>query len=220
MLDAIRDAPIGQIIRLITKNKVLLYPEEKPDFQVPAYYTKEGFELAKLEDTVHDKPIADQPSTPSNPTNATSSSSSSVDELEKAPLDRVPTAQEGAQYEAINATRSRRSQHSHMSRSASRSANRADLELALSNATAEKGPSRPIVPTRTHDGIVLVDWYADDDPENPQNWVFRKKMYATAIIWYVDDFDQECKSLTFSQHLYFGCIHGVIHLRSSGWLYY
>lgn len=29
MLDLIRDAPVGQIIRYVTGNKVLLYPEEK-----------------------------------------------------------------------------------------------------------------------------------------------------------------------------------------------
>jgi len=49
-------------------------------------------------------------------------------------------------------------------------------------ATAERGPSRPVVPTRTDDGIVLVDWYTTDDPENPQNWKLGKKCYATFLI--------------------------------------
>ncbi|KAI7720094.1 MFS general substrate transporter [Hortaea werneckii] len=39
MADLFRDAPIGQIIRYITGNRVLQYPEEKPDFQCPHGYT-------------------------------------------------------------------------------------------------------------------------------------------------------------------------------------
>ncbi|KAK9241737.1 hypothetical protein V1506DRAFT_174835 [Lipomyces tetrasporus] len=27
-----------------------------------------------------------------------------------------------------------------------------------------------IVPVKTSDGILLVDWYTTDDPDNPQNW--------------------------------------------------
>ncbi|KAJ5860356.1 uncharacterized protein N7529_007666 [Penicillium soppii] len=32
---AIRDAPFGQLVRFLTKNKYFKYPEEKPDFQLP-----------------------------------------------------------------------------------------------------------------------------------------------------------------------------------------
>jgi DHA1 family multidrug resistance protein-like MFS transporter len=32
---AIRDAPFGQLVRLLTKNKYFQYPEEKPDFKLP-----------------------------------------------------------------------------------------------------------------------------------------------------------------------------------------
>ncbi|KIW19124.1 hypothetical protein PV08_03416 [Exophiala spinifera] len=35
MLDTIRDAPLGQLIRLVTNNRVLLYPDEKPGFTLP-----------------------------------------------------------------------------------------------------------------------------------------------------------------------------------------
>ncbi|KAL9628316.1 MAG: hypothetical protein Q9204_005968 [Flavoplaca sp. TL-2023a] len=38
MADLIREAPIGQLIRFITSNKVLQYPEEKPGFQLPESY--------------------------------------------------------------------------------------------------------------------------------------------------------------------------------------
>jgi len=39
MLDTLRDAPLGQIIRYITGNRVLLYLEERPEFELPKSYT-------------------------------------------------------------------------------------------------------------------------------------------------------------------------------------
>jgi MFS transporter, DHA1 family, multidrug resistance protein len=40
MFDLLRDAPLGQIIRYATGNRVLLYPEERPDFELPKSYTE------------------------------------------------------------------------------------------------------------------------------------------------------------------------------------
>lgn len=37
-MSLIRDAPVGQLIRWITKNRVLRYPEEMPDFVLPPEY--------------------------------------------------------------------------------------------------------------------------------------------------------------------------------------
>ena len=41
MSDLVRDAPIGQLIRWLTKNRVLRYPEEKADFTCPMGYQGE-----------------------------------------------------------------------------------------------------------------------------------------------------------------------------------
>ena len=38
MFDLLRDAPLGQIIRYATGNRVLLYPEERSDFELPKSY--------------------------------------------------------------------------------------------------------------------------------------------------------------------------------------
>ena len=46
----------------------------------------------------------------------------------------------------------------------------------------ERTQSNVIVPTKTADGITLVDWYTTDDPANPQNWSLGKKIYITALI--------------------------------------
>lgn len=46
----------------------------------------------------------------------------------------------------------------------------------------EKTKSIPIVPRRTKDGVILVDWYYSDDPENPQNWSNLRRGLITAVI--------------------------------------
>ena len=47
----------------------------------------------------------------------------------------------------------------------------------------ERQESRVILPQKTEDGIILVDWYTTDDPENPQNWQFSKKAWVTFVLW-------------------------------------
>jgi DHA1 family multidrug resistance protein-like MFS transporter len=39
VMDTIRDAPFGQLVRWINGNRVFLYPEERPDFPSPEAYT-------------------------------------------------------------------------------------------------------------------------------------------------------------------------------------
>lgn len=40
----------------------------------------------------------------------------------------------------------------------------------------------PVQPQRSNDGHILVDWYSDDDPANPQNWSSLKKALVTLQI--------------------------------------
>ena len=40
MLDVIRDAPVGQLLRLITSNAILLYPEERERFDIETAIAK------------------------------------------------------------------------------------------------------------------------------------------------------------------------------------
>ncbi|KAL4866264.1 hypothetical protein BDV12DRAFT_210622 [Aspergillus spectabilis] len=46
----------------------------------------------------------------------------------------------------------------------------------------EKNESKPIKPTQTSDGLILVDWYTPNDPENPQNWSAFKKCFITFVV--------------------------------------
>jgi DHA1 family multidrug resistance protein-like MFS transporter len=52
-----------------------------------------------------------------------------------------------------------------------------EQQLAL-----ERTKTIPIVPKKTTDGIILVDWYTTDDPANPQNWSSRKRMFVTFVM--------------------------------------
>ena len=40
MDELFRETPAGRLIRLASRNRVLLYPEERPDFQIPSGYTQ------------------------------------------------------------------------------------------------------------------------------------------------------------------------------------
>jgi DHA1 family multidrug resistance protein-like MFS transporter len=67
----------------------------------------------------------------------------------------------------------------------SQSHTQAELEAAYSaayQASLAKEPTQPIIPQRTSDGTILVDWYTTDDPENPQNWSQGKKAAAAFLI--------------------------------------
>lgn len=43
----------------------------------------------------------------------------------------------------------------------------------------ERTMNRPIIPTKSSDGTIPVDWYTTDDPENPQNWSPWKKFVVS-----------------------------------------
>ncbi|CAI7660653.1 unnamed protein product [Penicillium pancosmium] len=137
----IRDAPFGQLVRLLTHNKYFQYPEEKPNFKLPEPW----IQLMNGSDVQADEKPEEQPSRPS----------ASSDE-ETAVLSRTST---------LNTT----------------PFTEARLE-AEARDEIERVKSMPIVPTRTKDGAVLVDWYYTDDAENPHNWSNSKRAYMTTLI--------------------------------------
>jgi DHA1 family multidrug resistance protein-like MFS transporter len=176
MSNIIRDAPIGQLIRYVTGNKVFQYPEEKPDFVLPDYYSHTDAEKV-------DKQLFK--TVPS----LSSSNNSIKDDLEKdmaeqnsdLHLTRTQTDRSRHELSKTNTIRSA------LSRVGSRialeqSKTRADLEQAF--AVASEPPSWPetVVPVRTSDGTILVDWYTTDDKANPQNWSNTKKGLVTLLI--------------------------------------
>ncbi|RMZ70977.1 benomyl methotrexate resistance [Pyrenophora seminiperda CCB06] len=175
----IRDAPIGQLLRYITNNRILKYPEELPDFVLPAAYNRS----ARL----------DPKRLSSDVTEATQ-----VEKEEPATEEVCPeTVIEGAASESeedlssdlekIQTARTQHTARTQISRVGTRTAlhqstTRTDLEQQFSLATVERGPTRPVEPEVLDDGTILVDWYDTDDASNPQNWSFGKKGIVLALI--------------------------------------
>jgi len=171
MSDLLRDAPVGQIIRWITKNKVLQYPEERTDFQCPQSYN-DG-------DKLDSAATITRPATPL-------AAEEKLEEAMATPdaLTTVPTA---ADRESISALSDRTLSKIMTRPELAQITTRADLEQAYTDVTRQETlknqPSRPIEPGRTADGIILVDWYTTDDPENPQNWSDAKKAVVVLQIY-------------------------------------
>ena len=185
----LRDSALGQLIRWVTKNKTLQYPEEKADFQCPYCYTQaasqrteptvdrstppEGAAAEEKTAPLEQEKTAEEP----GPEVVPAHRPESIEEPARTPstekdfdLGRVMTARSGLSRVDTRV----------MMRKVT---TRRDLEQAYATATLEKGPTIPITPEKLDDGTILVDWYDTDDPENPQNWSRRKKYFVTFQIW-------------------------------------
>lgn len=156
--DIIRDAPLGQLLRYLTGNRILRYPEEMPDFKAPIWYTP-------------DAPFPD----PEKPQSLSGDDQSQVsvpvpDNDDNRPVDKhVPFDELGRAGSNVLRPHSR--------------ADEVRLEQKDHDLEAlERGTSYPVRPHRRDDGTVMVDWYTTDDPDNPQNWSFGKKFYSSLVI--------------------------------------
>ena len=225
MSDLIRDAPLGQIIRWVTKNRVLQYPEEREDFELPSTYLNPT--QSHTESTAN-IPKGDHPPLPNVDTalekGSQSGSQDTADinqevekdeeyDLEKIKtakdlelegqkrndMEKIQTARDEKGLEAMQPTKSsktNRTAKSHQTTKSAKSIERIptqtalaqihtqqDLEQQLSNASLPRQPTQQIVPEQLDDGTILVTWYDTDDPSNPQNWGFGKKLFVLTLIW-------------------------------------
>ena len=164
MSDLMREAPIGQILRFVTGNKVFKYPEELPDFQLPETYNTLLNESAKANLSPSDSRSDDTPADEKKETelpelrrNVTTRSDRSVDLEARAALTHTKSREQTQPY----------------------TEDRLEVERELS---LEKTKTIPIAPQKTSEGNILVDWYTTDDPANPHNWSLGKKNLVAAII--------------------------------------
>ncbi|MCJ1227704.1 hypothetical protein MMC12_004360 [Toensbergia leucococca] len=162
MADLIREAPIGQVIRFITKNKYLKYPEECEDFELPETYhavlagkasPRSGSETDTAAPSLHPPAPLD---------------------LEKRDTEKELNPYDNVDMEAARLTRTK-------SRAATTPYTEDRLEVETELAL-ERTKTKPIMPTKTSDGTILVDWYTTDDPANPQNWSNAKRGFVSFII--------------------------------------
>jgi DHA1 family multidrug resistance protein-like MFS transporter len=157
MLDIVREAPLGQLLRLLSANRVLRYPEELPSFEVPHQY------MVHLGPSKEDreKSAASPPPYNDNEPSARRPSGATSEELE-------------SELESMGMTRTKSRQYT-----TPYSQERLEAEEKLS---MQRTQTIPIIPQRTSDGIILVDWYTTDDPANPHNWTSGKRAFITFLI--------------------------------------
>jgi DHA1 family multidrug resistance protein-like MFS transporter len=169
MADLIREAPLGQLLRYVTGNRVLKYPEELPDFELPETYrtainnteknigrSQARSELASRRSSIESLP-----------------SRSDIEQGERNhALERKETAIDADAAGGVARTKSRLETEPF-------SDERLEVERQLS---LRRTKSTAIAPTKTADGNILVDWYYTDDPANPQNWSNGKRALVSFII--------------------------------------
>lgn len=167
MAELLREAPLGQIIRWVSGNRLLRYPEEEPGFELPACYNSLLNSSTEKEERV---PIPDRGHSDFS---GRTDSSHNLD-LEKAATepDSDPYARRSDEPLQLTETRSRLSTVPYTS-------DRLQVEEELA---VERTQTKPIVPQKTADGNILVDWYTTDDPANPQNWSNGKRFLVSLII--------------------------------------
>lgn len=178
MGDLIRDTALGYIIRSLSRNRLLQHHEDRSDFQIPDSYlrpfssphthseagglkNKSETQLPNIDSALEDSA---PPSGPVSRKSIDGGLANSID-IEKSELcDTEPVTRVNSRVDLEKIT------------------SRADLDRAISIATLKRGPTRPISPERTSDGVILVDWYTTDDPANPQNWSFGRKNFVSLQI--------------------------------------
>ncbi|RFU30564.1 hypothetical protein B7463_g5761, partial [Scytalidium lignicola] len=164
MANIVRDAPLGQLLRYITGNKILLYPEEQPDFELPEEWNTVLNSSEKEEE--HHRPVSREPSHTSSATN------NEPNDLEKVDTEKLDHQREDPEIGLVTRTRSRLETTPYTEE-------RLEIEAELAIARTK---SKSLAPRKTSDGHILVDWYKTDDPENPQNWSNNKRFIVSFII--------------------------------------
>lgn len=154
MSDLIREAPLGQFLRWVTKNRLFPYPEELPGFELPESYNAVLRSEKGVERPISRRQPKKETGSQSDDLKSTPDSDSFNQDIE---LQRTLSRQDTRQF-----TQER-------------------LETEIQDAI-ERVASKPIYPVKTADGLVLVDWYSTDDPANPQNWSMGKKSWVGIII--------------------------------------
>ena len=144
----IRESPAGQIIRWMTGARFFPYPEELPGFELPAEWN------AALNATEKHHHHPDTLQSSRTQSHIGSLNPTPPNDLEKQETinGQIPDGSESSDSNiALNLTRTKSRLET-----VPWSQDRLEVEEELA---AEKTISRPIIPLKTADGTVLVDWY-------------------------------------------------------------
>jgi MFS transporter, DHA1 family, multidrug resistance protein len=162
MSSYLQETIAGQLLRYATGNRVFRYPEEIPGFEIPWENVEASEKQAELaDDASADRnnsvtPTAEEKTDPvDRPVTRT--------DIEGG-LSTIPTQATSGINRGTTPVLTRTK-----SREQTRQYSRERFEVERQESI-ERQQSSIIVPQKTADGIVLVDWYTTDDPANPQNW--------------------------------------------------
>jgi DHA1 family multidrug resistance protein-like MFS transporter len=138
MNEVLRDSPFGQIVRFLSKNKYFQYAEERDGFQNPYYGSNTSEkEVEKEVDIELPTTAGSSNTTLDETTSAGLERPSSRDPTTKAPLPDADNDVENGQSD-----------------------NPIERVITMqSHSEVQRIESRPIKPTTTSDGTILVDWY-------------------------------------------------------------
>jgi DHA1 family multidrug resistance protein-like MFS transporter len=148
---------MADIIREAPLGQALRWISGKRLFQYPEEHSNFELPLAYITQLNSEKAIHRQPSTVRTPTARSTSSSPSDSDVENLGVTRTKSRLDTMPY----------------------SQERFEVEQQLA---LERTKTTPIVPLKTSDGILLVDWYTTDDPANPQNWSRGKRTFVVALM--------------------------------------
>ncbi|KAF5969123.1 hypothetical protein FBULB1_10403 [Fusarium bulbicola] len=178
MSDLIRDAPLGQLIRFVTRNKYLQYPEEKPDFRLPESWVA----VINNPDAIIEESSPNDNTVLTGTALASSASSTVAAEEDSKPKGENEKSEKNNENDDIERA-DPQPMRLHRSRSPQDTqAYTVDRLEADEEHDVEKVKSIPVVPKRTKDGSILVDWYFSDDNENPHNWTNNRRLGVSLII--------------------------------------
>lgn len=156
MFDILRESTVGGLLNRVGGGRILPYPDQREDFVIPERY------LA----------TSSPPSTSSS-----------------APISRVPsettlcaqekdTETEGSEITATCTPTATTPSPTAMKITGT-GIKVEKFDTIASDATLEAGPEIVIEKVLSDTkGYQLVDWYGNDDPENPRNWTFGKRAFV------------------------------------------
>ena len=175
MKNLVRDAPFGQLVRYLTDNRILKYPEEEPGFQCPeSYITRKG--LSRHSSRGAPRSTQQRPASTEldntekqeeSPGTSVVENSNAYEEVTEDAVGDLEKVSSAAPSDVSRHNNHLRPVSSHITRTKSLPYTQERLRQE-EEAAIERSESRPIAPVKTADGTILVDWYSTDDPENPQ----------------------------------------------------
>lgn len=168
MADILREAPLGQLIRWATGNRVLRYPEEMPGFELPQEYST----ALNSTEKEYEARAAIRTSSNTRTANSEDTATPMVGDLGK-----EDNEQQQPHYHAPESLQPTRTRSRLQTTPYTEERLATEAELAL-----QRTQTKPIVPQKMLDGNILVDWYTTDDPANPQNWSNGKRFVVSLII--------------------------------------